>query len=89
MIDTHEALAISVTVLFVLLAAWRVWRRDHFSPAEQQSYTVTSVVGVLVLFWAAHLGGRMVYTHAAGVPTPVLQSEIRERADTANRPAER
>ena len=89
MIDTHEMLAISVTVLFVGLAAWRIWRRNRFSVQEQQSYTMASVVGMLVLLWAAHLGGTMVYRHAAGIPTDILRAETKDRSDSAPRAVER
>ena len=89
LIETHETLGITLTILFVGLAAWRVWRRNHFSAPEQQSYTVTAVVGVLALLWTAHLGGIMVYRHAAGIPGSVLQTELRERADSSAPTGER
>jgi hypothetical protein len=34
-----------------------------------------------VLIATAALGGRMVFEHAAGIPTQVLQDEIHERAE--------
>ena len=82
-LENHETLGIALGVLFVGLAGWRIWRKNAFSPAERQSYTVISLTGALAMLWLSHLGGTMVYQHAAGVPTDLLQQEIRARADSS------
>ena len=41
---------------------------------------VVSLAGVGVLFATGVYGGRLVFEHAAGIPTTVLQGEIQERA---------
>ena len=84
-LENHESLGIGLGVLFVGLAAWRIWRKNSFSQVEKQSYTMISLTGALALLWLSHLGGTMVYQHAAGVPTDRLQQEIRERADSTSR----
>lgn len=78
--ERHETLAISVTVLFVLLAAWRIWRKNNLGPKERPSYYVIHVVGVLAVLWTAHLGGTLVFEYGGGVPTQVLEGALRERA---------
>ena len=40
-----------------------------------------SLAGLGVLIATAVLGGRLVFEHAAGIPTGVLQEEIHERAE--------
>jgi len=75
-------LGITLALLFVALAAWRIWRKNSFSPAERQSYSMVSVVGALGMIWLGHLGGTMVYRHAAGIPSATLRQELRERADS-------
>ena len=89
LIENHETLGIALTVLFAALAAWRIWRRNQFSQQEQQSYTMAALAGTLGILWQAHLGGTLVYRHAAGIPSDVLQGELRERADTTSRAVER
>jgi uncharacterized membrane protein len=84
-VENHETLGIGLGILFAGLAAWRIWRRNTFSAAERQSYTMISLTGALALLWLSHLGGTLVYQHAAAVPTDVLQQEIRERSDSAGR----
>lgn len=78
--ERHETLAISVTVLFVLLAGWRIWRRGRFVSAERPVYLTISTVGVLAVLWTAHLGGSMVYEYGGGIPTEVLEGALEERA---------
>ncbi len=72
-VEMHEVMGLGLAVLFAGLAAWRIWRRNAFGAEEQQSYIVAALAGALVLLWAAHLGGTMVYRFGAGVETRVEQ----------------
>jgi len=65
--ETHETLALTTLGIFAVLALWRVFR--------------LSLIGLGVLIATAALGGRMVFEHAAGIPTQVLQEEMHERAE--------
>lgn len=77
--ERHETLALSVAGLFVLLTAWRVWRRGNLGPAERPSYLVAASVGALGIIWVAHLGGTIVFRHGGGIPSAVMQEALRER----------
>jgi uncharacterized membrane protein len=81
-IETHETLGISVGVVLVALAGWRIWRKNRLSTQERQSYTMVSIVGAIAGLWLSHLGGTMVYRHAAGIPSEVLRTELRDRTDS-------
>ena len=83
-LENHETLGIALGALFAALAGWRIWRKNALSPVERQSYTMISLTGALAMLWLAHLGGTLVYRHAAGVPSDVLQQELRERADSSS-----
>jgi len=85
LLETHEVIGIVLALIYLALAGWRLWRRNRFSVPEQQSYTMTSVVAALALLWTAHLGGTMVFEHAAGIPTRVLEAEIEARAADTGR----
>lgn len=80
LMEQHEALAISVTVVFGLLAAWRIWRRNALGPAERPPYLVVAALGAGLLFYVGSLGGEMVFRHAGGISTPALQDALAERA---------
>jgi uncharacterized membrane protein len=77
--ERHETMAIWATVLFVLLAAWRIWRRGALGPRERPAFLTISALGALFVLWTAHVGGTIVYGYGGGVPTPVLQGALEER----------
>ncbi len=77
--ERHETLAITVTVLFVLLAGWRIWRNGPMESKERQAYIAAVVFSALLIFWTAHVGGTIVYRYAGGLPTDVLEGALEER----------
>lgn len=79
-LERHETLAITVTIVFGLLAAWRVLRRRGMGSREKPAYMAALVVSSLLLFWTAHVGGTIVFRHGGGVPTDVLDAALAERA---------
>jgi uncharacterized membrane protein len=78
-IERHELLAISLTVLFVGLAGWRIWRRGNLGPAERPVYLMVAGVGAIFLLWTAHLGGTIVFEHGGGIPTTVMEEALKDR----------
>jgi uncharacterized membrane protein len=79
--ETHETFALITLGIFALLALWRVLREKRMGGAERGVTLALSLIGLGVLIATAALGGRMVFEHAAGIPTQVLQDEIHERAE--------
>lgn len=75
----HETLAITATILFGGLAAWRIWRRGHLSPKERPTYLTMAAVGALLVFWVGHIGGTIVYRYGGGVPTTVMEGALADR----------
>ncbi|MFQ5703324.1 MAG: DUF2231 domain-containing protein [Gemmatimonadales bacterium] len=78
--ERHETLAITVTIVFGLLAAWRILRKDTMGRRERPAYLTAMVISGLLLFWTAHVGGTIVFRHGGGVPTEVLTGALAERA---------
>jgi uncharacterized membrane protein len=79
--EVHETWAISVSIGFAVLAAWRLWRRGTLPGAERPIYLALGVLGTLAILYTAHLGGTMVFAHGAGVPTAAMEQEIKARAE--------
>jgi uncharacterized membrane protein len=77
--ERHETFAIAVTVAFLLLAVWRIWRKGVLGPQERPTYLFAATVGALGIIYVAHLGGTVVFRHAGGIPTPALQEALTER----------
>jgi uncharacterized membrane protein len=78
--ETHELLGFVTLGIFGVLALWRLVRESRMSARERTLSVVLSIAGAGVLFATGVYGGKLVFDHAAGVPTEVLQAELRERA---------
>jgi len=81
LMKTHEHFALITLAIFAVVALWRLVRESRMGSGERGGMLLLSVIGVGFLLVTASYGGRMMFDHAAGVPTPVLQSEMHERAE--------
>jgi uncharacterized membrane protein len=79
--ETHETLALITLGLFGVLALWRLFRDRRMGMGERILGVVASVAGLGILLTTAVYGGRLVFEHAAGIPTSVLQEEMHERTE--------
>ena len=79
--ETHELLAFVTLGIFGVLAAWRVWRERRMGTGERALALAATLVGAGVLTATAVYGGRLVFDHAAGIPTEVLTAESRSRTE--------
>jgi len=87
--ETHELLAFVTLGIFAVLAVWRAFREHRMGTAERSLALALSIGGAGVLIATAVYGGRLVFDHAAGIPTEVLQAEIQSRgAGHAHAPGE-
>jgi uncharacterized membrane protein len=77
--ETHEQLGLITLGVFGVLTIWRLMRERKMGFVERSVMLVCSLVGVGVLFATANLGGRLIFEHAAAIPTTVLEAELRER----------
>lgn len=76
---THERLGYITLAIFGVLAVWRVWRERRMGTTERALALALSLGGAGVVIATAVYGGRLVFDHAAGIPTEVLTAETRER----------
>jgi len=79
--ETHEELALITLGVFVVLALWRIVRERRMGSTERAVVLAASVGGLMALLATAVYGGKLVFDHAAGIPTEVLQAEMHERAE--------
>jgi uncharacterized membrane protein len=79
--ETHEELALITLGVFVVLALWRIVRERRMGSTERAVALAASLGGLGALFATAVYGGKLVFDHAAGIPTKVLQAEMHERAE--------
>src|SRR6476659_10271955 len=78
---THERLARITLGIFAVVALWRIVRENRMGGTERSVVLALSLGGLGVLLATAAYGGKLVFDHAAGIPTPVLEAEMHERAE--------
>jgi uncharacterized membrane protein len=78
---THEQLALITLGIFVVVALWRIVRERRMGGTERALVLALSLVGTGTLLATAVYGGKLVFDHAAGIPTKVLEEEMHERAE--------
>jgi len=83
LMGTHETLAFIAVALFAILAIWRLVRKGIWNEKEQPIALTAGVIGVALIVVTAMLGGKLVFDHGVGIPTPALQSALQDRAAAA------
>jgi uncharacterized membrane protein len=78
--ETHEQLGLISLAVFGLLILWRIFRESRMRSGERAFSVILSLGGLGLVVTTGLYGGRLMFEHAAGIPTPVLQAEMRERA---------
>jgi uncharacterized membrane protein len=78
--ETHEQLGLITLGVFGVLTLWRIVRERRMGARERSLSLVVSIVGVGFLVATGVYGGKLVFEHAAGIPTKVLQAELQERS---------
>jgi uncharacterized membrane protein len=79
--ETHQTLGLITLGVFGVLALWRIARERRMGSGERALSLIVSVAGVGVLFATAIYGGRLVFEHAAAIPSRVLTEELHERTE--------
>lgn len=83
LMETHETLAFIAVGLFAILAIWRLVRKGVWNEKEQPIALTAGVIGVGLIVVTAMFGGKLVFDHGVGIPTPALQSALQDRAAAA------
>ncbi len=80
LMETHETLAFIVLGLFAILLVWRLVRKGVWNEKEQPIALTAGVIGVALIVVTGMFGGKLVWDHGVGIPTPALQAALQERA---------
>ena len=79
--EKHENMALMTMGVFTVVLGWRLIRRFQMPRQELALTRMLSVVGILGLVWTGILGGRLVFDHAAGIPSRTMQAELENREE--------
>lgn len=80
LMETHEELALITAGIFAVLALWRIVRERRMGGMERALAVVLGVAGAGMVTATGVYGGKLIFEHAAGIATDVLQDEIGQRA---------
>src|SRR5256714_4361688 len=80
LMETHEPLALTAMGIFTVVLAWKLFRRARLSAPEEAGLRLLGVAGLVTVVWTGVIGGKLVFEHAAGVPTRMMKAEIENRA---------
>lgn len=81
LMETHEELALITLGVFAVLALWRIVREKRMASTERAVVVALSVGGLGLVVATGVYGGKLVFQHAAGIPSPVLEAELHERTE--------
>jgi uncharacterized membrane protein len=79
--ETHEQFGLITLGIFGVLALWRLVRERRMGSIERTIALIVTLAGVGILFATANYGGRLIFDHAAAIPSSVLQAELHERTE--------
>jgi uncharacterized membrane protein len=78
--EKHETMALLTMGVFTVVLVWKMVRRFQMPSQELALTRALSIAGLVGLVWTGILGGKLMFEHAAGIPTHTLQIEIPDRA---------
>jgi uncharacterized membrane protein len=81
LMELHERQALVTMGIFTVILAWKMYRRFALPAKEEWVTRGLGILGVVGLFYVGSIGGKMVFEHAAGIPTQRIQAEIQNRAE--------
>ena len=79
--ETHEKFGLITLGIFGVLTLWRIVRERRMGELERKLVLILALGGVGVLLTTANFGGRLIFEHAAAIPSTVLQAELHERTE--------
>ena len=79
LMERHERLAYITMGVFTVVLVWKMLRRFSLPPAEEWATRALSVLGVAGIVWVGAIGGKLMFEHAAGLKSAVMEAEMRDR----------
>jgi uncharacterized membrane protein len=79
LMEQHERQALVTMSIFTVILAWKMYRRFALPRVEELVTRVLSVFGVAGILYTGAAGGKLMFEHAAGIPTKTLEAEVQNR----------
>lgn len=81
LMETHETLAFVTLGIFAVVTLWRLLRDTRMAGGERVAALVLALVGTGTLVATGVYGGKMVFEHAGGISSEVLEAEMKARME--------
>lgn len=81
LMELHERQALVTMGIFTVILAWKMYRRFALPRVEELVTRVLGIFGVAGVLYTGAAGGKLVFEHAAGIPTETIQAEVRNRTE--------
>ena len=81
LMELHERQALVTMGIFTVILGWKMYRRFALPAKEEWVTRGLGILGVVGLVYVASIGGKLVFEHAAGIPTETIQAEIQNRTE--------
>jgi uncharacterized membrane protein len=78
--ERHELLGLITLGVITAVALWRIVRERKMGRGEQSALMGLTLAAAGLVVSTSQIGGDLVYDHALGIETPVLQEAITDRA---------
>jgi hypothetical protein len=65
--------------IFTVILGWKMYRRFALPNVEEWVTRVLSIIGVVGICYVGAAGGKLMFEHAAGIPTKTLEAEVQNR----------
>lgn len=79
LMELHERQALVTMGIFTVILGWKMYRRFALPTVEEWVTRGLSVLGVAGLIYVGSIGGKLMFEHAAGIPTKTIEAEVRNR----------
>jgi uncharacterized membrane protein len=81
LMEEHETLAFWTLGVFAVVGLWRLVREGKMATGERVAAFLLSLAGLGLLVDTGHHGAKMVFEHAAGVPSAMMRTELHDRSE--------
>jgi len=79
LMQQHERQGLVTMSIFTAILAWKMYRRFALARTEELVLRVLSIFGVAGILYTGAAGGKLMFEHAAGIPTKTLEAEVENR----------
>jgi uncharacterized membrane protein len=80
LMEQHERQALVTMGIFTAILAWKMYRRFALPATEELMTRVLGIFGVAGVLYTGAAGGKLMFEHAAGIPTQTIETEVKNRA---------